>query len=81
MCKGSNLSGFFVACEAENDCPYRGWLHPECTEDLKNLSREVIDSLGAWYCAACAQRVKQEETSEKEVDRADDDHQSDSSGS
>jgi hypothetical protein len=44
---------FFVACEAENDCPFGGWLHPECTEDLKNLAREIIDNMGAWYCAAC----------------------------
>ena len=53
ICKGANQSGFFVACEAENDCPFGGWLHPECTEDLKNLAREIIDNMGAWYCAAC----------------------------
>lgn len=67
LCKGSNQSGFFVACEAENDCPYGGWFHPECTEDLKNLSREVIDSLGAWYCSSCVQRMKQDDQLSQEA--------------
>jgi hypothetical protein len=50
VCKGSNPSVFFVACEAESDCRYGGWLHPECTEDLKFLTKEVIENLDKWYC-------------------------------
>lgn len=61
ICRGANLSGFFVACEAEQDCPHGGWLHPECTEDLKNLEREVIDNMGVWYCVSCVERMKDEE--------------------
>ena len=53
-CNGKVKSEFFVACESgEADCPYGGWLHPECTDDLKNRSREEIDNLSEWYCEAC----------------------------
>lgn len=61
ICKGANVSGFFVACEAEADCPHGGWLHPECTEDLKNLGRDVIDNMGVWYCRDCVERMKEED--------------------
>jgi len=57
ICRGANPSGFFVACEAGSDCPYNGWLHPECTEDLKNKTQDYIDNLGAWYCQACTKRM------------------------
>ena len=53
VCKGSNPSGFFVACEAGTDCPHNGWLHPECTEDLRNKTQDFIDNLGPWYCQSC----------------------------
>lgn len=64
VCKGANQSGFFVACEAENDCPFGGWLHPECTQDLVNLPRDIIDNMGVWYCSTCTDRMKEEEITE-----------------
>jgi hypothetical protein len=66
VCKGANPSGFFVACEAETDCPYNGWLHPECTDELKNKSQTFIDNMGPWYCQACALRMNAEEASEND---------------
>lgn len=74
VCKGMNPSGFFVACEAECDCPYGGWLHPECTQDLVNLPREIIDNMGVWYCAACTERMRLEEHSDND---SKEDHQDD----
>ena len=60
-CRGQNQSGFFVACDGgEQDCPHGGWLHPECTEELRNLPREVIDSLEGWYCRDCEKRRAQD---------------------
>lgn len=61
VCKGTNPSGFFVACEAGDDCPFGGWLHPECTEDLRNISKEHIDNLDQWYCEACRRQIQQED--------------------
>jgi len=30
-----------VGCENDEDnCVNGGWLHPECTEDLRNMTRE-----------------------------------------
>jgi hypothetical protein len=61
------MSGFFVACDSgEHDCPNGGWLHPECTEELKNLARDVIDNMGSWYCADCKQRMLTEEQQERD---------------
>ena len=53
ICRGAFKSGFFVACEGEDDCQYGGWLHPECTQTLAHLSKEQIDELGTWYCPSC----------------------------
>lgn len=81
MCKGTNPSGFFVACEAEADCPFGGWLHPECTADLHNISKEHIDNLDKWYCQVCRQRIQQEDEEEQllgESERPFDDEEEDS---
>ena len=43
-CKGQFQSDFMVGCENDEDkCPNGGWLHPECTEDLKNMTRIEIE--------------------------------------
>ena len=53
VCRGAVTSGFFVACDGEDDCPYGGWLHPECTDSLALMTKENINDFGTWYCPAC----------------------------
>lgn len=60
ICKGKVKSGYFVACEADEDCPNGGWLHPECTKDLSALTQEAIDQLDQWYCETCVERIDKE---------------------
>jgi hypothetical protein len=46
-----------VACETgEELCPNKGWLHPQCTDDLKDLSKEEIDNMEIWYCMDCRKK-------------------------
>ena len=54
-CKGdfNSLTGYFVMCENETACPNGGWLHPECTRDLKQMSQEEIGKIDKWYCEDC----------------------------
>ena len=41
ICGGNIVSDFYVFCEAgEELCPYNGWLHPECTSDLRTLTQD-----------------------------------------
>ena len=43
-CKGRIQSDFMVACETgEDECPNGGWVHPQCTKDLNQLSMAQID--------------------------------------
>ena len=43
-CKGYIQHEFMVACESgEDNCVNGGWLHPQCTNDLCNLTQEEID--------------------------------------
>lgn len=49
-------------CEYEN-CINGGWLHPECTKDLKAMSQAEIDKLEKWYCEDCVERGKNQESS------------------
>jgi len=47
-----------VCCETgDDDCPNGGWLHPECTKDLKDLSHEEIDAIEVWYCEDCQEKM------------------------
>ena len=50
-----SLTGYFVACEADEDCVNGGWLHPECTDDLCNMTRAQIDNMTYWVCQDCKQ--------------------------
>ena len=54
-CRGefNSLTGYFVMCENEGACPNGGWLHPECTRDLRSLSQEEISKIDKWYCEDC----------------------------
>jgi len=43
-----------VACESGEDfCVNGGWMHPQCTSDLCNLTQEQIDDIEVWYCEDC----------------------------
>lgn len=42
-------------CEAEENCLNGGWLHPECTSDLRHMTQEEILKLDKWYCEDCRQ--------------------------
>lgn len=64
ICKGKIKSGYYVACEADEDCEHGGWLHPECTNDLRTLTQEAIDSLDQWYCESCVDRIRRENEEE-----------------
>ena len=46
-----------VGCENDEDnCVNGGWLHPECTEDLRNMTREQIEQhVEVYYCEDCRQ--------------------------
>ena len=55
--KYQSLTGYFVMCEAENECVNGGWLHPECTRDLYHLTQEEIMKLDKWYCEDCMDRM------------------------
>ena len=50
-CRGEyqSLTGYFVMCESEDDCINGGWLHPECTRDLFQMTQEEIMKLDKWY--------------------------------
>jgi len=40
-----------VACEmGEDECVNGGWVHPQCTKDICNLSMEEIDKIEVWFC-------------------------------
>ena len=60
ICRGKIKSGYYVACEADEDCPNGGWLHPECTDDLCSLTKDVIDDMEMWYCQHCVIRISKE---------------------
>jgi hypothetical protein len=54
MCKGRIQSDFMVACEmGEDECINGGWVHPQCTKDICNLSMDEIDKIEIWYCQDC----------------------------
>lgn len=56
-CKGQVQQEFMVACEVGEDlCPNKGWLHPQCTDDLKDMSKEEIDKIDIWYCMDCRKK-------------------------
>ena len=44
-----------MACEADEACVNGGWLHPECTDDLCNMTRAQIDNMTYWVCQDCRQ--------------------------
>jgi len=58
-CKGQfkSFTGYFVGCEGADECINGGWLHPECTTDLRLYSEEQINKIDTWYCEDCVARL------------------------
>jgi len=54
-CRGefNSLTGYFVMCENETNCRNGGWLHPECTRDLRQMTQEDIMKIEKWFCEDC----------------------------
>lgn len=46
-----------------------GWLHPECTNDLKDLSQEAIDAIDTWYCEDCKEKTNKTATKKRTTSR------------
>jgi hypothetical protein len=55
-----------VCCESgEDNCNNGGWLHPECTRDLKHLTQEQIDAIEVWYCEDCQDKINKTNNTKK----------------
>jgi len=57
-----------VKCDGDQECPYGGWLHPQCTNDLKDRTQEELDVMEEWYCEDCVFRIKNEEEEDKNIE-------------
>ena len=55
------ISELFVKCDGDQECPNGSWLHPQCTTDLRDRSKEELDVMDEWYCEDCLARIKREE--------------------
>ncbi len=60
-CKGMQKSDIYIKCDGDDECPNGGWMHPKCTADLANKSKEDLDELEEWYCEDCVERIRREE--------------------
>ena len=60
-CKGAIISELFVKCDGEQECPNGSWVHPQCTSDLRNKSKEELDAIEQWYCEDCIARIQAED--------------------
>ena len=60
-CKGAVVSELFVKCDGDQECPNGSWLHPQCTSDLRDKSKEELDTMEEWYCEDCLARISREE--------------------
>ena len=67
VCQGQMQSDFFVKCDGDDECVNGGWLHPECTNDLKSWSQAELDRMEEWHCEDCVKRIKREEEEEDET--------------
>jgi hypothetical protein len=60
-CKGGIISELFVKCDGDQECPNGSWLHPQCTSDLRDKSKQELDTIEEWYCEDCVARIQREE--------------------
>lgn len=45
---------FMVSCSSEESCPYNGWFHPDCVEELKSMTiSELEDPNFLFTCIKC----------------------------
>ena len=46
ICRGTVISDIMIGCDSgEEKCPNGGWLHPQCTSDLRDLTKDQIDQI------------------------------------
>lgn len=43
----------FVECANGANCPYGGWFHLQCLQELKHLNKDQIEEMGEWRCKEC----------------------------
>lgn len=55
------MSELFVKCDGEQECPNGSWLHPQCTSDLCDKTKEELDAIEEWYCEDCIARIQRED--------------------
>jgi len=55
------VSELFVKCDGDQECPNGSWLHPQCTTDLRDKSKDELDAIEEWYCEDCIARINREE--------------------
>lgn len=63
-CKGAIASELFVKCDGDQECTNGSWVHPQCTTDLKDKTKEELDEIQEWYCEDCIARIIKEEDDE-----------------
>jgi ribosomal protein L37AE/L43A len=44
----------------DEKCVNGGWIHPQCTQDIFNLTKEEIDKIEVWYCQDCKYKLAEE---------------------
>ena len=76
-CKGGVISELFVKCDGDQECPNGSWLHPQCTSDLKDMSKIELDSIEEWYCEDCVARIQKEEEGGQNDEEMDEEEEED----
>ena len=67
ICKGTINSELFVKCDGDEECPNGGWVHPQCTTDLSEKSKQELDDIEEYYCEDCRSRIKSEEQEDDQM--------------
>ncbi|MFS8159782.1 MAG: hypothetical protein ACMG6E_06150 [Candidatus Roizmanbacteria bacterium] len=66
-CLGSVSTDIFVKCDGDAECPNGGWMHPSCTDDLKNRTQEELNEMDEWYCEECVGRINNEQNEDDDA--------------
>ena len=68
-CLGQVVNDFFVKCDGDAECPNGGWMHPQCTNDLKNRTQDELNTIDEWYCEECVERIQHEQREDEEEEQ------------
>ena len=64
-----------MKCDGDDECVNGGWVHPQCTEELKHKSKEELDAIEEWYCEECQVRIKKEDEEVEEEQKEEEDNE------